>query len=60
MNSKNLPAVVGFLVLIDGTCRAFKATRDEGGGCLFEMNDLFHVCHIAQVMHDILMELNLV
>jgi hypothetical protein len=60
MNSKHLFAVVGFLVLNDGTCRAFKASRDEGGGCLFEMNDLFHVCHIAQVMHSILVDLNLV
>jgi hypothetical protein len=59
MNTKNLPALVGFLIFKDGNCRAFKATRDESGGCLFEMNDLFHVCHIAEVMCNILGDLNL-
>jgi hypothetical protein len=38
MNTKNLVALVGILVNTDGTCKAFKATRDESGGCVFEMN----------------------
>lgn len=59
MNTKHLPALVGFLVFNDGQCRAFKGTRDEGGGCMFEMNDLFHVGYIAQVMDSIVQELGL-
>jgi hypothetical protein len=44
MNTRHLPYLVGFLVRKDGPCRAYKATRDvETGGCIFEMNDLFHV-----------------
>lgn len=57
MNTKNLLALVGFLVLDDGQCRAFKATRDEAGGCMFEMNDTFHVTFIAEVMHKVLADL---
>ena len=59
MNTKHLPAVVGFLVLDNGQCRAFKSTRDESGGCLFEMNDLFHVGYIAQVMDNVIKSLGL-
>jgi hypothetical protein len=59
MNTKHLPAVVGFLVLDNGQCRAFKSTRDASGGCLFEMNDLFHVGYIAQVMDNVVKSLDL-
>jgi hypothetical protein len=59
MNTKHLPAVVGFLVLDNGQCRAFKSTRDESGGCLFEMNDVFHVGYIAQVMDNVIKSLGL-
>ena len=38
----------------NGQCRAYKATRDETGGCMFEMNDTFHVTYIAQVMDSVL------
>jgi hypothetical protein len=54
MNTKHLPFLVGFLVRTDGQCRAFKATRDEFGGCIFEMNDLFHVSYIATIFNNIL------
>ena len=59
MNTKNLPAVAGFLVMDNGQCRAFKSTRDESGGCLFEMNDAFHVGYIAQVMDTVVKGLGL-
>jgi hypothetical protein len=59
MNTKNLPALVGILVLTDGQCRAFKATRDKHGGCIFEMNDLFHVGYIATVVNQVLGDLRI-
>lgn len=38
MNTKHLRALAGFLILTDGNCRAFKATRDDDhGGCIFEV-----------------------
>jgi len=57
MNTKHLRALVGFAVFRNGQCRAFKATRDEGGGCVFEMNDRFHVTYIAQIFEEISTEL---
>jgi hypothetical protein len=54
MNTKHLPFIVGFLVHGNGQCRAFKATRDGDGGCIFEMNDLFHVRYIVDVLQNIL------
>lgn len=52
MNTKGLSKLVGFLVLRDGNCRAYKATR-ENGNCMYEENDLFHVSYIAEVFASI-------
>ena len=41
------------------TAAFFKSTRDESGGCLFEMNDVFHVGYIAQVMDNVIKSLDL-
>jgi hypothetical protein len=60
MNTKHLPALVGFLVFNNGQCQAFKATRDEFGGCIFEMNDRFHVCYLWNVMVKVLHEVELI
>lgn len=60
MNTKHLRALVGFLVLDNGLCRAFKATRDDMGDCLFEMNDLVHLTYVAGVMHSVLQDISLV
>ena len=47
-------------VVTASRCRAFfKSTRDESGGCLFEMNDVFHVGYIAQVMDNVMKSLDL-
>ena len=53
MNTKHLLNLVGFLVLSDGRCKAFKATRDENNECVYEVNGYFNVCHIATVFNDI-------
>lgn len=58
MNAKNLKWLVGFLVLTDGRCRAFKATRNELGDCVYEMNSCFHVGYIANIFSCIISELN--
>eukprot|EP01038_Epipyxis_sp_PR26KG_P017366 gene17366-23987_t len=50
MNTKHLQKLVGFLVLNNGLCRAFKATRNENGDYLYEQNGLFHVSYIVQMM----------
>jgi hypothetical protein len=60
MNTKHLPALVGFLIFNDGQCQAFKATRDEAGGCIFAMNDRFHICYLCTVMVDVLQEVGLI
>lgn len=49
MNMYALPAVVGFLVLDDGMCRTYKATR-QPTAIMYEQNDLVHVSHIAEVL----------
>lgn len=46
-----LPGVLGVLVLRDGRCRAYKATRN-GGNIMYEQNDTFHVQYIAEVIHN--------
>jgi hypothetical protein len=60
MNTKHLRALAGFLILDDGQCRAFKAFRDEMGGCLFEMNDLFHISYLPTIVDRVLRDLRLV
>jgi hypothetical protein len=60
MNTKHLPALAGFLILDNGQCRAYKASRDEMGDCLFEMNDLFHIAYLPRVMDEVLRDLGLV
>ena len=59
MNTKYLYALVGFLIFKNGQCQAFKATRDEAGGCIFEMNDRFHICYLCRVMVEVLEEIGL-
>jgi len=54
MNTKALPSVYGFVVYSDGRCRAFKASRDAGGNCVYEQNDCFYICHLATVIGDLL------
>ena len=54
MNTEGLGNLVGFLVRRDGNCRAFKATRNEEGGCVYHSNDIFHVCHIALMIRTIM------
>lgn len=54
MNTKNLEKLVGFLVLTNGQCRAFKASRSEDGDCVYEQNDLFHVAYIVDIFENIL------
>jgi hypothetical protein len=60
MNTKHLSALVGFLIFKNGQCQAFKATRDETGGCIFEMNDRFHICYLSKIMVCILKEVGLI
>jgi hypothetical protein len=57
MNTKHLKKLVGFLVYNDGQCRAFKANRDIDNNCVYEINDRFHVSHIALMLNNILMDL---
>jgi hypothetical protein len=60
MNTKHLLALAGFLIFNNGQCRAYKAFRDGMGDCLFEMNDLFHIAYLPNIMDDVLRELGLV
>jgi hypothetical protein len=55
MNTKHLKKLVGFLVYKNGQCRAFKASRDIGSNCVYEMNELFHVSYIADILKSILL-----
>ncbi len=57
MNTKGLRALVGFLVYLDGQCRAFKATRNIDGNCVYEMNDRFHVAYMSDVLCQVLASL---
>lgn len=56
MNTKGLTKLVGFLVLKSGLCRAFRATREVPGACMYEQNDLFHVSHIADICERLVNE----
>lgn len=60
MNTKGLSALAGFLILDNGQCRAYKASRDAMDDCLFEMNSLFHVCHLPEVMDRVVREMGLI
>jgi hypothetical protein len=53
MNTRHLRELLGFLVYRNGLCRAFKASRNEDGNCVYEMNKTFHVVHIADVFHSL-------
>jgi hypothetical protein len=57
MNTKHLRWLIGFLIFDDGRCRAFKASRDVDGNCVYEMNERFHVHHIADVFHSIVTDI---
>lgn len=52
MNIGGLRGAIGFLVQDDGMCRTYRATR-QPVSILYEQNDLVHVSHIAQVMHNL-------
>lgn len=56
MNTKQLPVLIGFLVLKSGMCKAFKSTRHEEGGCVYSMNNFFHVAYIADIFENITRE----
>ena len=60
MNKSALPWLVGFLILKDGRCRAFKATRDINGNCVYESNGLFSVAYIVDVFHNIVQDITTV
>ena len=49
-NMYALPAMVGFLVQVDGMCRTCKATRKPESMIMHEQSDLVHVSHIAEVL----------
>eukprot|EP01038_Epipyxis_sp_PR26KG_P017466 gene17466-24162_t len=51
---EHLQKLVGFLVLSNGQCRAFKATRNENSDCVYEQNDMFHLAHIVDMLENIL------
>jgi hypothetical protein len=52
MNTKSLTKLIGFLVLNDGRCRTYKATR-QNGNVVYEEDDLFHVSFIADVFQQV-------
>jgi hypothetical protein len=49
MNRFGLARVAGILVYKNGTCRAFRASRD-GDGAVYEQNDTFAIYQIAEVL----------
>ena len=54
MNIRGLTNVYGFLVRLDGNCRAYRAFRGAEGDCMYEENDVFHVSHLANVIRMLL------
>jgi hypothetical protein len=52
MNTKSLIKLVGFLVLKDGRCRTYKATR-QVSNVVYEQDDYFHVSFIADVFNSV-------
>jgi len=54
MNTQRLRGLLGFLVLNNGNCRVYRASRSEDGDCIYEENDVFHVCFIADVIQSLL------
>ena len=53
LNTKGLHKLLGFLVLNDGRCRTFRASRSMEENVLYEQNDY---CHVSQIL-DILLSL---
>lgn len=58
MNTRGMNVLFGFLVHNDGRCRAYKASRGSDGNCVYEQNDTFHVCYIADVIKELTAELH--
>ena len=53
MNRYGLSHVAGILVYIDGTCRAYRASR-SGGDAIYEQNDKFHLYQITDILGTLL------
>lgn len=53
MNIYALPKLTGLLVYKDGTCRAYRASRDAGGA-IYEQNDLFRLYQISEILPTLL------
>ncbi len=59
MNKYGLIKLVGLLVLDDGRCRPYKAIRGERNGCLYVSYDTFNIFYIAEVIANILQDLQM-
>lgn len=54
MNLYGFDSLAGILVYDNGTCRAYRARRGESGDALYEENDTFHLCQVADVLPTLL------
>ena len=55
MNIRGLTNVYGFLVHLDGNCRAYRAFRGTEGNRMYEENNVFHVSHLPYVIRELLL-----
>jgi len=50
MNRFGLTRLAGILVYNDGRCRAYRASRVDGGGVVYEQNDTFDLYQIGKIL----------
>ena len=55
MNIRGLTNVYGFLVHLDGNCRAYRAFRGAEGNGMYEDSNVFHVSHLPYVIRELLL-----
>lgn len=54
MNVRGLMNIYGFLVRLDGNCRAYRCFRGVDGSGMDEEDSVFHVSHLAYVIWELL------
>ncbi len=54
MNLYGFARLTGILVYNNGLCRAYRAQRNPHGDALYEDNDIFYLCQIAEVLPTLL------
>ena len=59
MNKYRFGSLLGLLILDDGRCRAFKATRNLHS-CLYCSNDTFNIFFVVDVVEKVLRDLQMI